>query len=117
MTTSKVLALAVATMSLLAIPSTASAGTWDIDPAHSTIEFSVKHMMVSTVKGQFEKVKGTIERLVGDDPKREGYVATFWSVAMTADPSVPSGERMARLTERRGATVARTPSSSVTVIV
>lgn len=59
MTTSKVLALA--TMSLLAIPATAKAGTWDIDPAHSTIEFSVKHMMVSTVKGQFEKVKGTIE--------------------------------------------------------
>jgi polyisoprenoid-binding protein YceI len=48
-------------MSLLAIPATASAGTWDIDPAHSTIEFSVKHMMVSTVKGQFEKVKGAIE--------------------------------------------------------
>jgi len=59
MTTSKVLALAA--MSLLAIPATAAAGTWDIDPAHSTIEFSVKHMMVSTVKGQFEKVKGTIE--------------------------------------------------------
>jgi len=48
-------------MSLLAIPATASAATWDIDPAHSTIEFSVKHMMVSTVKGLFEKVKGTIE--------------------------------------------------------
>jgi polyisoprenoid-binding protein YceI len=59
MTTSKVLALAA--MSLLAIPATASAATWDIDPAHSTIEFSVKHMMVSTVKGLFEKVKGTIE--------------------------------------------------------
>jgi polyisoprenoid-binding protein YceI len=59
MTTSKVLALAA--MSLLAIPATASASTWEIDPAHSTIEFSVKHMMVSTVKGQFEKVKGAIE--------------------------------------------------------
>ena len=59
MTTSKVLALAA--MSLLAIPAAASAGTWEIDPAHSTIEFSVKHMMVSTVKGQFEKVKGTTE--------------------------------------------------------
>jgi polyisoprenoid-binding protein YceI len=59
MTTSKVLALAA--MSLLAIPAAASASTWEIDPAHSTIEFSVKHMMVSTVKGQFEKVKGTTE--------------------------------------------------------
>ena len=59
MTTSKVLALAA--MSLLAIPASASASTWEIDPAHSTIEFSVKHMMVSTVKGQFEKVKGTVD--------------------------------------------------------
>ncbi len=28
---------------------------WDLDPAHSQIEFAVKHMMVSTVRGQFRK--------------------------------------------------------------
>jgi polyisoprenoid-binding protein YceI len=39
----------------------ALANTWDIDPAHSSVEFSVRHMMVSTVKGQFQKVKGTVE--------------------------------------------------------
>ncbi|HEY5282356.1 MAG TPA: YceI family protein, partial [Polyangia bacterium] len=38
-----------------------SATTWELDPSHSTIEFSVRHMMVSTVKGRFEKVKGTVE--------------------------------------------------------
>lgn len=27
--------------------------TWNLDPAHSEIEFKVKHMMISTVKGQF----------------------------------------------------------------
>jgi polyisoprenoid-binding protein YceI len=27
--------------------------TWDLDPAHSQIEFAVKHMMVTTVRGQF----------------------------------------------------------------
>jgi polyisoprenoid-binding protein YceI len=35
--------------------------TWTIDSAHSNVEFSVKHMMVSTVKGQFGEVEGTID--------------------------------------------------------
>jgi polyisoprenoid-binding protein YceI len=42
-------------------PALALASTWEIDPAHSTVEFSVRHMMVTTVKGQFQKVKGTVE--------------------------------------------------------
>jgi len=29
--------------------------TWDLDPAHSEIEFAVRHMMVTTVRGQFHK--------------------------------------------------------------
>jgi len=28
---------------------------WDLDPAHSEIEFAVRHMMVTTVRGQFHK--------------------------------------------------------------
>lgn len=35
--------------------------TWQIDPAHSAIEFAVKHMMFTTVRGRFRDVKGTIE--------------------------------------------------------
>jgi polyisoprenoid-binding protein YceI len=34
--------------------------TWTIDPSHTLIEFGVKHMMVSTVKGRFTGVQGTI---------------------------------------------------------
>lgn len=34
--------------------------TWSIDPIHSTAEFAVKHMMVSTVKGRFRTFEGTI---------------------------------------------------------
>jgi polyisoprenoid-binding protein YceI len=33
---------------------------WQIDPAHSTIEFSVKHMMFTTVRGRFTRFTGTI---------------------------------------------------------
>jgi polyisoprenoid-binding protein YceI len=35
--------------------------TWEIDPTHSAVEFAVKHMMFTTVRGRFKDVKGTIE--------------------------------------------------------
>jgi polyisoprenoid-binding protein YceI len=34
--------------------------TWRIDPAHSHVEFAVKHLMVATVKGRFADVEGAI---------------------------------------------------------
>lgn len=36
------------------------AGTWDIDPAHSEVGFTVRHMMVSKVRGRFGSFTGTI---------------------------------------------------------
>src|SRR5712692_6599362 len=38
--------------------------TWTIDPAHSPVEFAVRHLMITTVRGRFTDVKGT---LVADD--------------------------------------------------
>jgi len=35
--------------------------TWTIDPDHTVVEFAVKHMMISTVKGHFGGVSGAIE--------------------------------------------------------
>jgi polyisoprenoid-binding protein YceI len=35
--------------------------TWKIDLAHSEINFSVRHMMISNVRGRFEKFDGTVE--------------------------------------------------------
>lgn len=35
--------------------------TWTIDATHSSVEFAVKHMMFTTVRGRFKDVKGTIE--------------------------------------------------------
>jgi polyisoprenoid-binding protein YceI len=40
--------------------STAAGTTWTIDSAHSSIEFSVRHMMIATVKGAFPDVDGSI---------------------------------------------------------
>jgi polyisoprenoid-binding protein YceI len=36
------------------------AGTWVIDPVHSEVGFSVRHLMVSKVRGRFEKFEGEI---------------------------------------------------------
>jgi len=34
---------------------------WEIDPAHSTAEFSIRHMMITTVKGRFSGITGAVE--------------------------------------------------------
>lgn len=34
--------------------------TWQLDPAHTSVEFAVRHLMISTVKGRFGEVNGTI---------------------------------------------------------
>ena len=44
----------------------ATATTWAIDPAHSEIQFKVKHLVISTVTGSFGQYEGQVES-VGDD--------------------------------------------------
>jgi polyisoprenoid-binding protein YceI len=41
------------------------AGTWKVDPVHSSVEFQVKHLGIATVKGLFKEFEGTLE--VGPD--------------------------------------------------
>jgi polyisoprenoid-binding protein YceI len=45
----------------LLLSATAYAGEWEIDPSHSQAQFGVKHMMVSTVRGEFQKLSGTVD--------------------------------------------------------
>lgn len=35
-------------------------GTWRVDPAHSSVEFEIKHMMIATVRGRFTEFEGTL---------------------------------------------------------
>jgi polyisoprenoid-binding protein YceI len=51
----------------IALPALANADTWHIDPAHTNVEFTVRHMMISNIKGQFQKTSGTIT-VDGNDP-------------------------------------------------
>jgi polyisoprenoid-binding protein YceI len=51
--------LTVVTALAMAAAAAAQAGTWQIDPNHSTAQFAVRHLGVSTVRGAFQKVSGT----------------------------------------------------------
>lgn len=50
--------------------------TWQLDPAHSSVEFSVKHMMMTTVRGRFKDVQATL-RGDRDNPENAGVDATM----------------------------------------
>jgi polyisoprenoid-binding protein YceI len=43
--------------------------TWELDPTHSSVEFAVKHMMMTTVRGRFGDVRAT---LTGDEAHPDG---------------------------------------------
>lgn len=51
----------LASMALgLSLPAAAANSTWQIDPQHSSAQFAVRHLALSTVRGAFSKLKGTI---------------------------------------------------------
>jgi len=50
--------------------------TWKIDPNHSIVEFAVKHIMISTVKGRFSEVEGEIV-IADGEPSNSSVTATI----------------------------------------
>lgn len=64
----RTLLLSIAVAAAIVVPGLAQGGqalagpnTWTVDPNHSSAGFSVRHLMVSTVRGKLGAVKGTIE--------------------------------------------------------
>jgi polyisoprenoid-binding protein YceI len=55
---------------------------WNFDPSHTLVEFSVKHMMITTVKGRFERVDGAIV-IDLDDPARSSVEAKIDASSVT----------------------------------
>ena len=45
----------------MSTPTTTAVSTWTVDASHSLAEFSVRHMMVSTTRGQFQNIEGTLQ--------------------------------------------------------
>ena len=60
--------------------------TWTMDPAHSSVEFAIKHMMLTTVRGRFKTIEATLHA----DPERPelGHVEVRIDVA-SIDTGVP----------------------------
>ena len=51
------------------------AGTWEIDPVHSEVGFTARHMMVSKVRGRFTTFSGEI--VLGESPAQSSVTATI----------------------------------------
>ena len=52
---------AAAGLCIASAATAASAATWAIDPAHTSVQFSIRHMTVSNVRGEFSRVSGTVD--------------------------------------------------------
>jgi polyisoprenoid-binding protein YceI len=69
----KRLALALALLPALAL---AEATTWNIDPAHTQSTFTVRHMVISNVRGEFQSTKGVV-KLDAQDPAKSSVDVTI----------------------------------------
>lgn len=65
---------------------------WNIDPTHSEVQFKVKHLVISTVTGQFNSFEGTLE---SDTEDFDGASANFQLDINSIDTNV--GDRDAHL--------------------
>jgi len=61
-------------------------GTWTIDPTHSIAEFAVKHLVVTTVKGRFRTLEGTLHI---DEAHPENSSVSAWIDVASVDTNVP----------------------------
>ena len=62
------------------------AGTWKVDPSHSSVGFEVKHLMIATVRGRFTEFEGTLEA-AEDDPSNSRAHGTVQVASIdTGDP-------------------------------
>jgi polyisoprenoid-binding protein YceI len=71
---------------ILSVPASAATSTWQVDPAHTAAQFAVKHLMISTVRGAFKGVTGTV---VWDDQDITKSTVNVTIDATTVDTSEP----------------------------
>ncbi|WP_375578833.1 YceI family protein [Marivirga tractuosa] len=58
---------------------------WNIDPTHSEVQFKIKHLVISTVTGQFNKFEGSLE---SDNDDFDGAKAEFQLESASIDTNV-----------------------------
>lgn len=72
---------------LSSLPGVAATSTWKLDPRHTAAQFSVKHMGISTVRGAFSKVEGTVRYDEQDVTKSSVEVSIDVSTVDTREPA------------------------------
>jgi YceI-like domain len=83
-------------------------GTWVIDPSHSEVEFMVRHMMISKVRGRFRQFDGTI--VISERPE-DSRVEVFIEAARASTPATRRGTSIcARPTSSTSSTIPRSSS-------
>ncbi|MGH9411648.1 MAG: YceI family protein [Vicinamibacterales bacterium] len=60
--------------------------TWKIDPVHSSVEFAVRHLMITTVKGRFTGVSGSVQTDDDDVAKGEAEITIDAATIDTREP-------------------------------
>jgi polyisoprenoid-binding protein YceI len=78
--------LSTALAAAMAFSATAATTTWQIDPAHTAASFAVKHLMISTVRGEFKGVTGTVNWDEQDITKSTVDVTIDANTVNTAEP-------------------------------
>lgn len=58
-----------------------AAGTYEIDPSHSSVSFQVRHLGLSKVRGSFERFSGTVT--IGEDPTESSARVDIESASFT----------------------------------
>ncbi len=72
---------------VLAVSANAGTSTWQIDPKHSDAQFAVTHLMISTVRGEFHSINGTV---ILDDQNISNSSVNVTIDATTVDTREPA---------------------------
>lgn len=74
----------------ISLPAAAATSAWQIDPNHSAAQFAVRHLAISTVRGAFTKVDGTVQL---DDKEISRSSVDVTIDAASVDTRVPNRDK------------------------
>ncbi|GAC1670579.1 MAG: YceI family protein [Candidatus Acidiferrum sp.] len=74
-------------LAVFSVAAAAATSLWNVDPAHSAAQFSVRHLAISTVRGGFSNVKGTVTLDDSDITKSKVDVTIDVSTVDTREPN------------------------------
>jgi polyisoprenoid-binding protein YceI len=83
-------AVGVGLAAVLVMPANAGTTTWQVDPKHSDAQFAVTHLMISTVRGEFHSINGTV---ILDDKNISNSSVNVTIDATTVDTREPDRDK------------------------